>query len=110
MAEAAHALLCRGWGRSSHRARQRTAAFWRRHVRHTVPSVVRRKLSAADGQIVRGTYIVANLLHDVGDWPMAANFSLAPDVSFRGEAEVGRTAEHAGSVANDPKRTYAGIQ
>jgi hypothetical protein len=71
---------------------------------------VRRKLSAADGQIVRGTYIVANLLHDVGDWPMAANFSLAPDVSFRGEAEVGRTAEHAGSVANDPKRTYAGIQ
>jgi hypothetical protein len=38
-------------------------------------------------------------------WSFATNFSLAPDVSFRGEAEVGRTAEHAASVAIDPIRT-----
>jgi hypothetical protein len=35
----------------------------------------------------------------------AANFSFAPDVSFRDEAEVRRTAEYAASVANDPKAT-----
>jgi hypothetical protein len=29
---------------------------------------------------------------------------LGPDVSFRGEAEVGRTTETAASVENDPKR------
>jgi ABC-type uncharacterized transport system substrate-binding protein len=28
-------------------------------------------------------------------WPVATNFSLAPDVSFWGEAEVGRAAEFA---------------
>ena len=34
-----------------------------------------------------------------------ANFSLGPDVSFRGEAEVGRAAEFAASVENDPVST-----
>ena len=35
-------------------------------------------------------------------WPIATNFSLGFDVSFRGEAEVGRAAEFAASVENDP--------
>ena len=30
------------------------------------------------------------------------NFSLGPDVSFWGEAELGRAAEFAASVENDP--------
>ena len=34
-------------------------------------------------------------------WPIATNFLLGPDVSFRGEAEVGRAAESAASVEND---------
>jgi hypothetical protein len=33
--------------------------------------------------------------------PIATNFSLGPDVSFRGETEVGRAAESAASVEND---------
>jgi hypothetical protein len=33
---------------------------------------------------------------------IATNFSLGPDVSFWGEAEVGRAAEPAASVENDP--------
>ena len=41
----------------------------------------------------------------VHTWPFATNFSLAPDVSFRGEAEVGRAAELAASVENDPSET-----
>jgi hypothetical protein len=32
------------------------------------------------------------------------NFSLGPNVSFRGEAEVGRAAEPAASVESDPQR------
>ena len=32
----------------------------------------------------------------------ATNFLLGPDVSFRGEAEVGREAEPAASVETDP--------
>ena len=38
----------------------------------------------------------------VSCWPIATNFSLAPDVSFWGEAEVGRAAEFAASVEDDP--------
>jgi hypothetical protein len=37
--------------------------------------------------------------------PSRPNFSLGPDVSFRGEAEVGRAAESAASVESDPNRT-----
>ena len=40
-------------------------------------------------------------------WPVATNFSLGPDVGFRGEAEVGRAAEPAASVETDPIRTLA---
>jgi hypothetical protein len=36
--------------------------------------------------------------------PSRPNFSLGPDVSFRGEAEVGRAAESAASVENDPQQ------
>ena len=39
-------------------------------------------------------------------WPIATNFSLRPDVSFRGEAEVGRAVEPAASVENDPHRKW----
>jgi hypothetical protein len=35
---------------------------------------------------------------DFRSWPIATNFSLGPDVRFRGETEVGRTAESAASV------------
>ena len=37
----------------------------------------------------------------VHTWPIATNFSLAPDVSFWGEADLGRAAEFAASVEND---------
>jgi hypothetical protein len=37
------------------------------------------------------------------NWPVATNVSLGPDVSFRGEAEVGRTAESGASVENDSR-------
>ena len=43
----------------------------------------------------------------VQNWPIATNLSLGPDVSFRGEAEVGRAAEPAASVVNDPFRQTA---
>jgi len=39
--------------------------------------------------------------------PSRPNFSLGTDVSFRGEAEVGRAAESAASVENDPNRTLS---
>src|SRR5271157_3992657 len=45
---------------------------------------------------------------DFVPWPIATNFTLGRDVSFRGEAEVGRTAEPAASVENDPFETLAG--
>jgi hypothetical protein len=38
--------------------------------------------------------------------PVATNLSLGPDVSFRGEAEVGRAAESAASVENEPTATF----
>jgi hypothetical protein len=38
-------------------------------------------------------------------WAIATNFSMGPDVSFRGEAEGGRAAESAASVENDPELT-----
>ena len=43
--------------------------------------------------------------HEVYSWHIASNFSLAPDVSFWGEAEVGRAAEFTASVENDPEQT-----
>jgi hypothetical protein len=43
-----------------------------------------------------------------GYGPSATNFSLGPDVSFRGEAEVGQAAESAALVENDPTATSAG--
>jgi hypothetical protein len=36
-----------------------------------------------------------------GYGPSATNFSLGPDVSFRGEAEVGQAAESAALVENE---------
>jgi hypothetical protein len=42
-------------------------------------------------------------------WPVATNFSLGPDVIFRGEAEVGRAAEPAASVENDPTETWRAL-
>ena len=44
---------------------------------------------------------------NVSFWPIATNFSLAPDVSFWGEADLGRAAEFAASVENDPMPTSA---
>jgi len=38
---------------------------------------------------------------DFVQWPSATDFSLGPDVSFRGEAEVGRATESAASVESD---------
>ena len=46
-------------------------------------------------------------LCEVCFWPIATNFLLGPDVSFRGEAEMGREANPANSVENDPKATSA---
>jgi hypothetical protein len=43
----------------------------------------------------------------VRSWPLATNFSLGPEVSFRDEAEVDRAAELAVSVENDPSRPSA---
>ena len=45
-----------------------------------------------------------------GDSTMATNFSLGPDVSFRGEAEVGRAAKPAASVENDRAARLAAIR
>ena len=45
--------------------------------------------------------------NDVAYWPFATNFSSGLDVSFRGEAEVGRAAEFAASVENDPTATLS---
>jgi hypothetical protein len=44
---------------------------------------------------------------DFRSWPIATNFSLGSDVSFRGEAEVGRAAEPSAAVENDPYETLA---
>jgi hypothetical protein len=41
--------------------------------------------------------------------PIATDLSLAPDVSFLGEAEVGRAAEFAASVENDRAARLAAI-
>jgi len=51
-----------------------------------------------DLKFARGGVVVAAQCsfeqpENVGSWPVATNFSLGPDVSFRGEAEVGRAAE-----------------
>ena len=46
-------------------------------------------------------------LADVACWPVATDFSLGPDVSFRGKAEVGQAAEYAASVESDPKRSFS---
>ena len=46
-------------------------------------------------------------LLDVGFWPIATNFSLGPDVSFWGEAEVGRAEEFAAPVEIDPSLTLS---
>ena len=40
----------------------------------------------------------------VHTWPIATNFSLAPDVSFWVEADLGRAAEFAASVENALQR------
>jgi hypothetical protein len=47
---------------------------------------------------------MAQVTAPILDSTIATNFSLGP-VSFRGEAEVGRAAESATSVENDPERT-----
>jgi hypothetical protein len=39
--------------------------------------------------------------------PSRPNFSLGPDVSFRGEVDVDRAAESAASVESDPTATLA---
>jgi hypothetical protein len=43
---------------------------------------------------------------DVAYGPFATNFSLGPDVSFRDEAKMGRTAERAAAVENDPRERW----
>ena len=43
----------------------------------------------------------------VHTWPIATNSSFGPDVSFWGEAEVGRAAAPAASVQNDPSTTLS---
>ena len=43
-----------------------------------------------------------------GDSSIATNLSLAPDISFWGEADLGRAAEFAASVENGPKGDIAG--
>ena len=48
--------------------------------------------------------------HDFRVWPVATNFSLGPDVSFGGETEVGRAAEPAASLENDPSATSGGFR
>jgi hypothetical protein len=50
-------------------------------------------------------------VREVRKWPVATNFLRGRYVSFRGEAEVGRAAESAASVENDPGRvkTLRGI-
>jgi len=77
------------------------------------PATRRRNVAAArreEGLIAprgpRGSHLDASA---VG--PSRPNFSLGPDVSFRGEAEVGRAAESAASVENDPGcvKTLRGI-
>jgi hypothetical protein len=40
--------------------------------------------------------------------PIATNFLKGPDVSFRGQAEVGGAAGSAASVENDPHRSAPG--
>ena len=40
------------------------------------------------------------------DLALRINFPLGPDVSFRGEAEVGRAAEYAASVESDPEQKW----
>ena len=42
----------------------------------------------------------------VHTWPMATNSSFGPDVSFWGEAEVGRAAELAALVENDQGKNF----
>ena len=49
--------------------------------------------------------VVAESLANVTLWPIATNFSLGPDVSFRGRSGSGRAAEFAASVDNDPTET-----
>jgi hypothetical protein len=46
--------------------------------------------------------MIFTALHESQGGPIATNFSFGLDVSFRGEAEVDRTAEFAASVENDP--------
>ena len=47
------------------------------------------------------------LPRDVSSWPIETNFTLRPDVSFRRKAELGRAAEPAASVEDDPTATLA---
>jgi hypothetical protein len=47
----------------------------------------------------------SNKTADFCCWPVATNFTLRPDDSFRRKAEVGRAAEPAASVENDPTAT-----
>jgi hypothetical protein len=51
--------------------------------------------------------VALTFLANVGSWPIATNFTLGLDVSFRGKAEVRRAAESAASVESDPHRTWA---
>ena len=53
--------------------------------------------SATQLKVLRAT-------RDVAFWPIATKFLLRPDVSFRRKAELGRAAERAASVENDPYR------
>jgi hypothetical protein len=66
------------------------------------PSIGKSVTSFMVGRREKACYLPA--LQNDAIWPVATNFSLGPDVSFQGEAEVGRAAEFAASVENDPKR------
>jgi hypothetical protein len=60
------------------------------------PSIGKSVTSFMVGRREKACYLPA--LQNDAIWPVATNFSLGPDVSFQGEAEVGRAAEFAASV------------
>jgi hypothetical protein len=51
----------------------------------------------------QGFFYIFTPTTKVAVWPIATNFTSATDASLWGEAEVGRAAEFAALVENDPK-------
>ena len=61
----------------------------RRRTMQEITVAVTAPADSSTRQALRGPPHRAVNRRDVADWPVATNFSLGPDVSFRGEAEVG---------------------